>query len=409
VTDEASFSASTVGAGPTLGNTQLFLFADSGLGVVANDDEPGGSMRSRIDSTHVVADGCYFLVVSGANRDPTNNGAPIFPDSILGQMLPLPGRGPMNGAAGSAETGSYLIRLTGCEFVPTTMVEFGDAGDLPSTAQAPAKVGPLTRITGSLAASDVDMFVIKVVSPATFSVSCCANTPFDSQLFLFDDRGLGVAANDDDCGLNSRIDTTLVRTVGLHYLAISRFDRDPLSAGGPIFTGGPQGQLRPNGPGGSQPVATWLGSSAGPVAYEIRLTGCSFAAAASAVDYGVGAGSQHGVPSLTTTFPPQLGNQTDLVFTNPDPTAVVFGLALGLRRAALPFAHGRILVADLATVVTFPAPMVGANRIGPFNMPGNLEFNGQRVTWQVVVAVAPSSGFPNGMTLTNGTEWTFGL
>jgi hypothetical protein len=410
IVDEANFSASTIGAGPTLADTQLFLFDASGAGVVCNDDEAGGSTRSRIDSTHVTSNGTYFLAVSGYNRDPTNNDQPIFPNTFTGQIQPTPGRGPANGTTtATSGTGTYVIQLTGCEFAPASHAEAGDAGELPQFAQTPCKVGPLNKITGALGASDVDMFKIQIDSPAAFSASCCANTAFDSQLFLFADSGLGVVCNDDNCGTNSRLDNTLVTAPGVYYLAISQYNRDPGSLGGLIFPNTFTGQQGPTGPGGAFPVNGWSGSTAGAVTYEILLTGCSFASAAAGVDYGTGAGSAPGVPSLTTTFPPQMGNSTGLTLTNPDATARGLGLLLGQARASIPFLHGQLLVGDIALVLSLPAPALGATSIGPFSIPNVASMCGQRVTWQAIIAVVPTGGFPHGLTLTNGTEWTFGL
>jgi hypothetical protein len=53
-------------------------------------------------------------------------------------------------------------------------------------------------------------------------------------LWLFDCAGLGVAANDDFTGLLSQLSFAALGA-GDYYIAVSRFSRQPLSAGGAIF------------------------------------------------------------------------------------------------------------------------------------------------------------------------------
>lgn len=409
IVNEAAFSATTVGATPTLADTQLFLLDATGQGVVCNDDSAGGA-RSTIDSSLVTANGLYFLAVSGYDRDITNNGALIFANTTTGQIPPNPGTGPANGTTtGASSTGTYTIVLTGCEFVATTHAELGDAGDLLHIAQAPCQVGPLTVITGTNGANDVDLYKIQIDTPASFSASTCGGAGFDSQLFLLDASGRGVACNDDSCSTQSNITNALVTTPGVYYLAISSYNIDPVSPGGLIFPNTSSGQNGPTGPGGALPLLGWTGTAAAGGAYTITLTGCSHAAAAVAVNYGTGSGSAPGVPSLTTTFPPQLGNSTSLTLTNPDPTAAGMALVLGLSRTSLPLLGGTLFVGNLVTVLPLPAPAVGANPIGPFRLGRASSLCGSTVTWQAVIVVAPTTSFPTGLTWTNGTEWTFGL
>jgi hypothetical protein len=409
IVNEGSFSATTVGAGPTLGDTQLFLLDASGHGVVCNDDAGGGT-RSTIDSTLVTANGLYFLAVSGYDRDITNNGALVFANTTTGQVGPNAGAGPANGTTTAASpTGTYTIVLTGCEFAPTSHAELGDAADLPHLAQAPCSVGPLTAIAGSLSANDVDLYRIQVDAPASFSASTCNGASYDTQLFLFAADGRGVVCNDDVCGAQSTLTNAMVTAPGVYYLAISHYDRDPDSLLGRIFPNTTTGQIGPTGPGGALPLAGWSGNTAAGGAYTIALTGCAHASAAVALDYGTGAGSAPGVPTLTTTFPPQLGNSTGLTLSNPDATAAGMALVLGQSRTAIPFLNGTLYVGNMITVLGLPAPMVGANTIGPFRLSRQASLCGSAVTWQVVVVVVPTAGFPTGLTWTNGTEWTFGI
>ncbi|MDW8050946.1 MAG: DVUA0089 family protein [Armatimonadota bacterium] len=106
--------------------------------------------------------------------------------------------------------------------------EVGDAGDLPETAQATGTDTntPLPSISGSLAASDVDMFAIYIADPANFRAETnTTTTNFDSQLWLFDVNGNGIVHDDDSAGsLRSRITNAnnCIPGPGIYYIAISR-------------------------------------------------------------------------------------------------------------------------------------------------------------------------------------------
>jgi hypothetical protein len=405
IANEGQFSATTIGNGPTLNDTQLFLFDATGRPIACNDDS-GAAARSTIDSTLVTANGVYFLVVSAYDVDPTNNGTLIFPNTTTGQIAPNANSGPMNGqSATNGGTGTYAITLTGCEVTPATHAEIGDAGDLLHTAQAPCKVGPLLSISGTFGAGDVDVYRIFVDSPTTFSAATCGGSTLDTQLFLFDLDGRGVACNDDLCNAQSTITNSLVVSPGVYYLAISEYNRDPVSAGGLIFPNTSTGQIGPTGPGGSLPFAGWTGSTAG----TITLTGCSHAASALARFYGTGVGSGPGVPTLTITNPTQLGNNAGLTLTNPDATAAGMALILGQSRTAVPILNGTLLVGDIITILSLPAPALGPNNIGPFRLATAPNLCGSRITWQAVIVVAPTPNFPTGLTWTAGLEWTLGL
>jgi hypothetical protein len=158
----------------------------------------------------------------------------------------------------------------------------GDAGDLPATAQVTAGIGALTSISGTIgSATDADLYQIFITGGGTFSATT-ASTPGttlgDPQLFLFNAAGIGVYANDDFGGsLQATLPAgnPLTPTApGLYYLAITSFNRDPVSPGGVIF---PVGTLvGPTGPGGGQPVSGYTGTG-GTGTYAIRLTGAEFA------------------------------------------------------------------------------------------------------------------------------------
>jgi hypothetical protein len=160
-----------------------------------------------------------------------------------------------------------------------TVVESGDAGSLPSSAQAVA--GVPTLITGSVnPVGDEDMYRVCLTGNRTFSATTQGSELGDPQLFLFDSQGRGVYGNDDFFDLQSNLaaGTGFTPTSGgTYYLAISSFDNQPVSEGGEIFfyTQGSFPFLVPEGPGGGSPVTGWddsfFAGSAG--TYRITLTG----------------------------------------------------------------------------------------------------------------------------------------
>lgn len=162
-------------------------------------------------------------------------------------------------------------------------VEVVDAGSLLPGAQ---NVGAgVNTINGNLPdRTDVDMYVLDLAggffSARTNGPACCTGT--DTQLFLFDANGFGIAANDDGLGLNSQsslIETTLA--AGRYYLAVSTYDYDPFSAGGFIFPDPDMCCDHPTdlaiGTGGSSVLLGWAdgpqarGSGQQPGAYSVTL------------------------------------------------------------------------------------------------------------------------------------------
>jgi hypothetical protein len=155
--------------------------------------------------------------------------------------------------------------------------EVGDAGQLPGTAQI-VSGGPLTNITGSFSSSgDADMYQFTITAPGLFSATTVGTggTLADTQLFLFDAAGMGVAANDDFSGFRSTlpVGNALYASLapGTYYLAISGFDANPVSVGGLIFPNTFTGVHGPTGPGGASPVSSWSGATSTGT-YEIALT-----------------------------------------------------------------------------------------------------------------------------------------
>jgi hypothetical protein len=141
-----------------------------------------------------------------------------------------------------------------------TIAEVGDAGDLTGTAQD-ASGAAVDTITGTVASgADADLYRFfwggGVFSATTVGTT---GTLSDTQLYLFDDAGMGITGNDDAVGLRSSIGASIA--AGFYYLGISGFDFDPESAGGEIFTDNFGGEATPTGPGGPGPLTGWGGSS----------------------------------------------------------------------------------------------------------------------------------------------------
>jgi hypothetical protein len=168
-----------------------------------------------------------------------------------------------------------LTALTATALAQVDWTEQGDAGDLPETAQATGTDTntPLSSISGSLDANDVDMFAIYIADPSAFRAETnTSTTNFDSQLWLFDVNGNGIVHDDDSAGsLRSRITNAnnCIPGPGIYYIAISRWNRDASDCDGlAIWTG----TANACAAAGRSRVASWTGStSAG--TYQIVLQG----------------------------------------------------------------------------------------------------------------------------------------
>jgi hypothetical protein len=168
-----------------------------------------------------------------------------------------------------------LTALTATALAQVDWTEQGDAGDLPETAQATGTdtSTPLRTISGTLDANDVDMFAIYIADPSAFQAETnTTTTNFDSQLWLFDVNGNGIVHDDDSAGsLRSRITNAnnCIPGPGIYYIAISRWNRDPIDCdGNAIWTSASNACAA----SGRSRVASWTGStSAG--TYQIVLQG----------------------------------------------------------------------------------------------------------------------------------------
>lgn len=182
-----------------------------------------------------------------------------------------------------------------------------DAGELPDTARrASGSTGNLGAIIGTIdGVSDADMYRIRICNPSAFSANTTAQVAGaleDTQLFLFDANGRGVASNDDHPTIpgnqRSVLGPTRVTAPGVYYIAISGYNRDPFSDGGLIWLNSPFNTERsPDGPGASLPVSRWESIAATGGNYRISLTGVCFLepdACVADVDNGSGTGTPDG-------------------------------------------------------------------------------------------------------------------
>jgi hypothetical protein len=168
-----------------------------------------------------------------------------------------------------------LTALTATALAQVDWTEQGDAGDLPETAQATGTdtSTPLRTISGVLDANDVDMFAIYIADPSVFQAETnTITTDFDSQLWLFDVNGNGIVHDDDSAGsLRSRITNAnnCIPGPGIYYIAISRWNRDPIDCDGNLIWTSASNACAASG---RSRVASWTGStSAG--TYQIVLQG----------------------------------------------------------------------------------------------------------------------------------------
>jgi hypothetical protein len=307
IVDPADFSATTVG-GATW-DTQLFLFDADGKGVVAEDDT--GGLQSTINNANgcIPGPGLYYLAITRFNKDPLGcNGGGLW--STNDNNCPNGTESTSRVASWTSSTGAagaYTIFLTGVEGATAgdpdacpppppfegwdeTENGGGDAGDLPATAQlitasdaTPCET-PVQRVRGDLEADGVDMYVICITDPNSFVATTVGGTSIDTQLWLFNCDGTGVAFNDDSTGLQSTIDLSALGgncqlpPAGIYLLAISRYNRDAVDANGQLlWNNSPFSGVRcPDGPGASNPVAGWTGTTSAGGTYVIQLQGAYF-------------------------------------------------------------------------------------------------------------------------------------
>ena len=127
ICDFANFSASLVGGASF--DSQLFLFSETGLGVLHNDDT--GTPQSAIDNLggQITANGQFFIAVTSYNRDPLTDAAQLIWNNtpFTGVRAPDgPGAGNnLSSWSGSSAAGvvPYTINFTGASYCGTAIPE----------------------------------------------------------------------------------------------------------------------------------------------------------------------------------------------------------------------------------------------------------------------------------------------
>ncbi|MCW5766971.1 MAG: hypothetical protein KIT68_13460, partial [Phycisphaeraceae bacterium] len=115
ICDFANFSASLVGGASF--DSQLFLFSETGLGVLHNDDT--GTPQSAIDNLggQITANGQFFIAVTSYNRDPLTDAAQLIWNNtpFTGVRAPDgPGAAAAVGSwSGGGGSGAYTLTLGG--------------------------------------------------------------------------------------------------------------------------------------------------------------------------------------------------------------------------------------------------------------------------------------------------------
>jgi PEP-CTERM motif len=162
--------------------------------------------------------------------------------------------------------------------------DFGqtDAGKMPKSANVTIGVGPLTRICGSLAdpTNGVDMYEILVTGLFSATTSGRGANPIaDPALFLFDETGHALLANDNACGCLQAGLFDVPLLPGLYFLAIAVNDQDPENKNGKLIFGnsftGSTGPVLPQV--ANTNLDSWSGNGSATGQYLIDLTGAQFA------------------------------------------------------------------------------------------------------------------------------------
>ncbi len=268
-----NISIETTPAG--LGDTEIGLFRPDGTLVASDDDDSPNGLYSLLSfgasgcqtggATTLDGDlpaGEYYLAVVDYNA--------VFADSFSVT--------PGTDAGGYAFT---IVAGTGDAppANPYAEVNSGATHDLPSNAEEVTGSSQVGAIVGALQAGETDMYKIRITDPAAFLATLRCGATFDTQLFIFNESGVGVVFNDDFAAAapivrQSEIGPALIPSAGIYYIAVSQYDRDPLDAGAAeLWLDLPfDGQRGPDGPGAANPVSSWS-AGGGANNYTLFLTG----------------------------------------------------------------------------------------------------------------------------------------
>jgi hypothetical protein len=192
-----------------------------------------------------------------------------------------------SGAAAALIAFSGSIAIAGPDWI-----EDKDAGSSLGGAQRPRGTGTLHSISGSLSGADApdfeDCYIVRVANTATFSLQV-SNANFNPQIFLFRIGAAGGAsgllANDDRAVGNplprltvvSNDDTNVVVSIpGDYMIAVTGFNRDPVTLTGPVFDQNTTTQVSgPDGRGGFNELTGWTGNGQ-TGSYVLTFTGAEF-------------------------------------------------------------------------------------------------------------------------------------
>jgi hypothetical protein len=237
---------------------------------------PSTGITVTLDASQVGGASNTAMFDNGTNGDVTAG------DNVYSRLLTL-GTGYADGQ--TAVLTALITDAQARSASPSRTVTFDDS--LPGTATPVDGSGPVTQITGTLGASDADMYRIHLCEPANFSASTVGGTTMDTQLWLFRADGTGITMDDDDptagtTHLQSLLSSTYTASLaaGDYYLAISQYDKDAVDASNQalwldLVGGSYRVEHTPDGPGAANPLVGWDAAGGAGGTYTINLTGVS--------------------------------------------------------------------------------------------------------------------------------------